>query len=307
VDVRVGGGGGVGVPAVAVTVEVAGGVPEVGVPVAVGGVAFVCVAVADRAAVPVGVRREVAVAVTDPTVVAVGVGGVGVPGVLVAVGGAEVVAVAVLVGVGCTPTRTDPSMQSVVSGLPMGSLALAFEHVSGYVPSAAFSAMAIVQVYITTGQGSTPGHSVVDAPQIGQTLSSARISALTLVQLVPTVHPGGWKANELPFLSMSGLAEHIGLPFDPAAMAACGGKVITFCVPATTRSVSKLTSTGTKLPAAPIAVPIVMVASAGTATVIEPLVQSAPTGWPSGLLPCAPEHGSGIVPVASDAMATRQV
>ena len=57
---------------------------------------------------------------------------------------------------------------------------------------------------------------------------------------------------------------------------------MSFCVPATSTAVCSETSSGTKSPAAPVAEPITMVASAETATVIVPSVQSAPTFFPSG-------------------------
>src|SRR5262245_23920626 len=101
-----------------------------------------------RVGVPTGVfvpagRVFVAVGGTGVPVVTVGVA-VPVPGVLVGVGGLEPVGVTVPVAVGGTPTTTEPLVHSVPTGAWAGSSALALEQVSGWGPSAAFSAMAIV-------------------------------------------------------------------------------------------------------------------------------------------------------------------
>src|SRR5215471_11589070 len=100
----------------------------------------------------------------------------------------------------------------------------------------AFEATTTLQVYIVTGQAGRPGQSLVDVPQIGQTLSSARTSALTAVQLSP-VQPAGWKANEVPPLLMASFTAQSGLPlaFAPIVTTAPTPpeKVMVFCVPAT--------------------------------------------------------------------------
>src|SRR5262245_12232026 len=232
---------------------------------------------------------------------------VGVPPAGVLVG---VAAPPVTVAVGPPPpTVTFPSVQFAVTAPPLGSLAPAFEQVSGLSPAVAPVAMAIVHVYKVTGQVGRFGQSVFSSrAQIGHTLSSASTKARTPVQLVPTVQPGGWKANDVPPLLMSGFTEHIGLPFDPAATAASATKVMSFCVPAMASSVSRLTSTGTKSPGAPLASPIAIVVPPGGALVdtvpLVPVVGSAP---PAGSLAPSLLLVRGKSPVAPFATATWQV
>src|SRR5262245_27225208 len=140
------------------------------------------------------------------------------------------------------------------------------------------------------------------ASRVDKLLTTAR----TPVQVLPTVQPIGRKANAVASLLIAGLTAHIGLPLFPAAMAASGSNVMSFCVSATSTAVCRLTSTGTKSPGAPVTSSTMIVAVPGCATVIVPLVQSAPRRMPSGSPARGEEQVSGKVPVASPAISTTQ-
>src|SRR5215470_13735328 len=92
-----------------------------------------------------------------------------------------------------------------------------------------------MQVYIVTGQAGRPGQSVVEVPQIGQTLSSARTNALTAVHCSPE-HPAGWKANDVPPLLIAEFTVQSGLPLLFAEISTAAPippeYVMVFCVPA---------------------------------------------------------------------------
>src|SRR5262245_30900159 len=194
---------------------------------------------------------------------------------------------AVSVGVGETSpplTVITPLKQPAATAPPRRSLAPALVQASGYgSPASASSSISTVQVYMTTGQAGT-GHSVVDSPQIGQTLSSARTKARMPVQSVPRVQPVGWKANDVAPLLMSGFTLHSGRPFESATIAAPRSKVMSFCVPAAP-SVLTDTSKVTVPPAGPSALPIWMhVSPPGSGAARTPSVPVAGNATPAGSL-----------------------
>jgi hypothetical protein len=119
-----------------------------------------------------------------------------------------------LVGV----TATSPLLHVVVSALPFGSDAPAFEQVSGRVPEA-LALITMLQVYSTDPSG------------IGVVFENDSTSARTPVQAAP-LQPEGWKAKVVAPLFIAGFTLQSGWPFI-AAIGEAAWKAMSFCVSAT--------------------------------------------------------------------------
>jgi hypothetical protein len=122
---------------------------------------------------------------------------------------------------------------------------------SGWVPGAAPGEMATLHVYSADPSG------------IGSTLLSESTSARNAVQLAPT-HPGGWKANWVDCLLMSGLTVQSGRPLPVAATGVLSGsKAMSACTPATCApAVVRKTVNVSSSPGAPAFDPTLTIGSA---------------------------------------------